>query len=211
MPRCPPPPSTRSAPSRCGPRSPRSASRSRHVPPFLLTGLALVIGSLPACRSAARRAVAGAAATLRSASTACSASTSCSSSRCATRRRSRPTWSTTCGRCFIVVLAPLLLPGVRLRPAACRGAALLGFAGAALAILGARDGGARRRCALGLGLRAGAGLGLHLGQLLAADAARAGLSDRGDRPVRPGLGPAGAGLPCAAGAAAALVGARLGC
>ena len=32
----------------CGPRSPRSASRSSHVPPFLLTGLALVIGSVPA-------------------------------------------------------------------------------------------------------------------------------------------------------------------
>jgi len=40
---------------------------------------------------------------------------------------------------FIVVLAPLLLPGVRLRPAHVL-AALLGFAGAALAILSARDG-----------------------------------------------------------------------
>jgi drug/metabolite transporter (DMT)-like permease len=41
---------------------------------------------------------------------------------------------------FIVVLAPLLLPGVRLRPAHVL-AALLGFAGAAIAILAARDSG----------------------------------------------------------------------
>ncbi|MDM0046889.1 DMT family transporter [Variovorax dokdonensis] len=42
---------------------------------------------------------------------------------------------------FIVVLAPWLLPGVRLRPAHIL-AALLGFAGAAIAILSARGGGA---------------------------------------------------------------------
>jgi drug/metabolite transporter (DMT)-like permease len=38
----------------------------------------------------------------------------------------------------IVVLAPLLLPGLRLKPAHL-GAALLGFAGAAVAILGGRE------------------------------------------------------------------------
>ena len=37
----------RSARSRSGRRWPRSASRSAHVPPFLLTGLALVVGSVP--------------------------------------------------------------------------------------------------------------------------------------------------------------------
>jgi len=42
---------------------------------------------------------------------------------------------------FIVVLAPVLLPGMRLRPLHLA-AALLGFAGAAVAILGARNGAA---------------------------------------------------------------------
>jgi drug/metabolite transporter (DMT)-like permease len=42
---------------------------------------------------------------------------------------------------FIVVLAPLILPGMRLRPAHVV-SALVGFAGAAIAILGASDAGA---------------------------------------------------------------------
>ena len=72
---------------------------------------------------------------------------------------------------LIVVLAPVFLPAVRLRAVHVL-AALAGFAGAALAILG----GARRRRHPGLGLPAGARLGLHLGQLLAAHPPRAALS-----------------------------------
>ena len=61
---------------------------------------------------------------------------------------------------LIVVLAPVLLPGMRLRPSHAI-AALAGFSGAAIAILGF----GRRRRRLVLGLPARAGIGLHLGRL----------------------------------------------
>ena len=69
-----------------------------HVPPFLLTGLALRRRQRAVVAAGAPMAGSGVDARC-SASTACSASTSCSSSRCAPRRRSRPTSSTTSGRC----------------------------------------------------------------------------------------------------------------
>ena len=69
-----------------------------HLPPLFLTGCALTIGARarPAAHAAMARAAVDAAARR---SAACSAFTSCCSSRCDTRRRSRPTSSTTCGRC----------------------------------------------------------------------------------------------------------------
>ena len=88
----------RSARSRSGPRSPRSASRSRTCrrscsPAWRWSSAASP--SWPLVRAVARPRVDARC----SASTACSAITSCCSSRCATRRRSRPTSSTTSGRC----------------------------------------------------------------------------------------------------------------
>ena len=72
---------------------------------------------------------------------------------------------------LIVVLAPVFLPALALRPVHL-GAALLGFAGAALAIVGGRD--RRRRLRVGLSRRGG--IGLHLGELFAADAPRRRIS-----------------------------------
>ena len=68
-----------------------------HLPPFLLTGCALV-ARRAARRVALARVARAAAPRCCSASRASSASTSCCSSRCASRRRSRRTSSTTCGR-----------------------------------------------------------------------------------------------------------------
>jgi drug/metabolite transporter (DMT)-like permease len=76
----------------------------------------------------------------------------------------------------MVVLAPLFLPGVTLHTQHVA-AALIGFAGAAIAILG-RGGSGEERLRLSDRLPAGAGVGLRLVQLLAADAAPAALSDR---------------------------------
>ena len=108
-----------------------------HLPPFLLTGLALhrrqragVAAGRQWRRAARRRS--------RSASTACSAFTSCSSSRCAMRRRSRPTSSTTCGRCSSSCWRRCCCPACRCGRCTSL-AALLGFAGAALAIVGGRE------------------------------------------------------------------------
>jgi hypothetical protein len=105
---------------------------------------------------------------------------------------------------LMVVLAPVLLPGMTLRPVHLV-AGLLGFAGAAAAILGAR----RRQRLPVLGLPARAGLGLHLGQLLARTKRVAGLPDLGDRPVRAGFRCALAGLPRRARTVRGAVGARL--
>jgi len=112
-----------------------------HVPPFLLTGLALVVGSVPSWPLVAR-------------------------DRAAWRvppatlalgiyglfgfhfllfialRHAPPVEANLVNYLWplgMVVLAPLLLPGLTLRPLHVV-AALLGFAGAATAILGARDG-----------------------------------------------------------------------
>ena len=88
-----------------------------------------------------------------SGSTGCLAFICCSSSRCARRRLCRPIinylWPL-----GMVVLAPLVLPGLRWR-ASQVGAAVLGFAGAAVVILG-RSGGSlaggwHSGCALALG------------------------------------------------------------
>ena len=93
---------------------------------------------------------------------------------------------------LIVVLAPVILPGIALRPVHVL-AAIAGFAGAALAIVG----GASVSGGLSWGYLAAAGVGLHLGELLAPDAARRALPDCGDRPVRARLGAARARLSCA--------------
>jgi hypothetical protein len=69
----------------------------RHVPPFLLTGLALVIGSMPAWPLARHWKVPPR--TLALGIYGCSDTTSCCSSRCGWPRRWKRTWSTTCGRC----------------------------------------------------------------------------------------------------------------
>ena len=144
-----------------------------HVPPFLLTGLALVIGSVAGL--AAGAAVAGAgvdpgARRLRPVRLPLPA---------LRRPAQRPA-----GRGQPRQL-PLAAAHRRARAAVPAGddaaagasscAALAGFAGAALAILG----GARPQRRLRLGLPAGPRLGLHLGQLLAADAARRPLPDGG--------------------------------
>jgi drug/metabolite transporter (DMT)-like permease len=114
-----------------------------HLPPFLLTGAALVIGSLPGCLVALRRPAVwrvppGTLAmgvgglfgyhfllfiALRHAPAV-------------QANLVNYLWPL-----FIVVLAPLVLPGVALRPRHL-GAAAAGFAGAALAILGGGAGGA---------------------------------------------------------------------
>jgi hypothetical protein len=109
---------------------------------------------------------------------------------------------------LMVVLAPVLLPGVTLRPLHLV-AGLLGFAGAAAAILGAGGGTGGAHLHALLGLPAGAGLGLRLGQLLAGHEARRGLPDLGHRPVRAGLGRAVAHLPRVARTLGGAVGARL--
>jgi drug/metabolite transporter (DMT)-like permease len=107
-----------------------------HVPPFLLTGLALVIGSVPAWPLARHWRVPASTLLL---------------GVCGlfgfhfllflALRHAPPIEANLVNYLWpllIVVLAPVLLPGVRLRPVHVL-AALAGFAGAALAILGGRD------------------------------------------------------------------------
>jgi drug/metabolite transporter (DMT)-like permease len=109
----------------------------RHVPPFLLTGIALVIGSLPAWPLWRQWRVPGSTLAL---------------GVCGlfgyhlllflALRLAPPVEANLVNYLWpllIVVLAPLFLPGLRLRPAHVVGAAL-GFAGAAVAILGGRTG-----------------------------------------------------------------------
>ena len=159
-----------------------------HVPPFLLTGLALVIGSVPGL--AAGAAVAGAgvdpgARHLRPVRLPLPA---------VRRPAQRPA-----GRGQPRQL-PLAAPHRRARaavPAGDEAAAGACRRGARrLRRRGARDPRrARPHRRLRLGLPAGPRLGLHLGQLFAADAPRRPLPDGGRRPVRAGVGRAGAALP----------------
>lgn len=99
---------------------------------------------------------------------------------------------------FMVVLAPLFLAGIKLRALQVV-AALLGFGGAAIAILGTRQGVASGGWSWGF-LPALASA-FYLGQLFAADPARQGLSHRRHRPVRPGVRPALAAVPLGTGVA----------
>jgi drug/metabolite transporter (DMT)-like permease len=107
-----------------------------HVPPFLLTGLALVIGSLPAWPLARQWRV--------PASTVALGVYGLFGFHFllfVALRHAPPLEANLVNYLWpllIVVLAPLLLPGVRLRPVHVL-AALAGFAGAVLAIAGGRD------------------------------------------------------------------------
>lgn len=106
-----------------------------HVPPFLLTGLALVIGSIPACRWRHWRVPAS---TLL---LGVGGLFGFHFLLFLALRHAPPMEANLVNYLWpllIVVLAPVLLPGVRLRPVHVV-AALAGFAGAALAILCGRD------------------------------------------------------------------------
>lgn len=104
-----------------------------HVPPFLLTGLALVIGSVPAWPLARQWKVRPAALAL-----GVYGLFGFHFLLFLALRHAPPVEANLVNYLWpllIVVLAPLLLPGMRLRPAHLI-AALAGFAGAAIAILG---------------------------------------------------------------------------
>ncbi|MEP6789895.1 MAG: DMT family transporter [Ramlibacter sp.] len=111
----------------------------RHVPPFLLTGLALVIGSVPAWPLARQWKV--------PASTLAIGIYGLFGFHFLlfiALRLAPPVEANLVNYLwplFIVVLAPVLLPGLKLRPLHVV-AALVGFAGAVIAILGASAGGA---------------------------------------------------------------------
>ena len=167
----------------------------RHVPPFLLTGLALVIGSVPAWplmrqwKVPAHDAGAGHLRLVRLSLPAVH--------RAAPRSAGR-------GQSGQLPVA-----------AADRGAGAAAAARHAAAAGPRHSGGRRLRGRRGrhpgrgrehgrrlvMGLPARAGFGLHLGQLLAADPAGASLSHRRHRPVRPGVRRAVAVVPLGAGAA----------
>jgi drug/metabolite transporter (DMT)-like permease len=105
----------------------------RHVPPFLLTGLALVIGSVPAWPLARQWKVPP-----RTLALGIYGLFGFHFLLFMALRLAPPVEANLVNYLwplFIVVLAPLFLPGVHLRPAHLL-AALAGFAGAALAILG---------------------------------------------------------------------------
>ena len=144
-----------------------------HVPPFLLTGLALVIGSVPAWPLARQWRV--------PASTLALGVYGLFGFHFllfVALRHAPPVEANLVNYLWpllIVVLAPLFLPGVRC--GRCTWSRRSPASPARRSRSSARRGVDRR---LGLGLPAGAGLGLHLGQLFAADAARA----RTSRPRR---------------------------
>ena len=110
-----------------------------HIPPFLLTGLALVIGSVPAWPLARQWKV--------PASTLAVGVYGLFGFHFLlfiALRLAPPVEANLVNYLwplFIVVLAPVMLPGLKLRPTHIV-AALVGFAGAAIAILGGNDGGA---------------------------------------------------------------------
>jgi len=107
-----------------------------HVPPFLLTGLALVIGSVPAWPLARQWRVPAATLGL-----GIYGLFGFHFLLFVALRNAPPVEANLVNYLwplFIVVLAPLFLPGMTLRPVHV-GAALAGFAGAALAILGGRS------------------------------------------------------------------------
>lgn len=117
----------------------------RNVPPFLLTGLALVIGSVPTWPLVARQP-----SLWRVAPTTLALGVTGLFGfhfLLFLALRSAPPVQTNLVNylwpLFIVVLSPLLLPGMVLRPLHVL-AALLGFAGAAVAILGGADDGSAR-------------------------------------------------------------------
>lgn len=107
-----------------------------HVPPFLLTGLALVIGSVPAWPLARQWRV-----PLPTIALGVYGLFGFHFLLFVALRHAPPLEANLVNYLWpllIVVLAPLLLPGVRLRPVHVL-AALAGFAGAVLAIAGGRD------------------------------------------------------------------------
>ena len=111
----------------------------RHLPPFLLTGLALVIGSVPAWPLARQWKVPG-----RTLALGIYGLFGFHFLLFIALRHAPPVEANLVNYLwplFMVVLAPLLLPGLRLRTAHVV-AAVAGFAGAAIAILGSAGGAA---------------------------------------------------------------------
>ena len=107
-----------------------------HVPPFLLTGLALVIGSVPAWPLARQWRV-----PIATLAVGIYGLFGFHFLLFIALRHAPPVEANLVNYLwplFIVVLAPVFLPGLTLRPVHI-GAALAGFAGAALAILGGRS------------------------------------------------------------------------
>lgn len=107
-----------------------------HVPPFLLTGLALVIGSAPSWPLARQWRVPASTLTI-----GVYGLFGFHLLLFVALRNAPPLEANLVNYLWpllIVVLAPVLLPGLPLRPVHI-GAALVGFAGAALAIVGGRD------------------------------------------------------------------------
>ena len=112
-----------------------------HLPPFLLTGLALIIGSLPSWPLVLRDRAAWRVPP-RTLALGVYGLFGFHFLLFIALRHAPPVEANLVNYLwplFMVVLAPVLLPGVSLRPLHL-GAALLGFAGAAVAILGTRGG-----------------------------------------------------------------------
>ncbi len=112
-----------------------------HVPPFLLTGLALMIGSVPSWPAVARDRSAWKV-PARTLALGVYGLFGFHFLLFIALRHAPPVEANLVNYLWpllMVVLAPLLLPGLALRPAHVI-AALMGFAGAAIAILGARGG-----------------------------------------------------------------------